>query len=853
MEADIRKIIAGLVFCILTPYCIYAQNTLYFSVSDTGQTKAIAEWGADTCWPSTDNMRQCIIHMGADQIDVIRLNFFLHEALTNGQLGADSKAKINNQLNIAAMAGTKPLVLSPATGEGVNTWYKNILGQLLKERWVAAMEAAQAYIGRAIYSAEPFNEPDYSPWGQGTQTNLYEILGLLQNSPNFSGTILAGASTLNSDSAKSWYDTIKSRVTVGSTHQLAGSTNSYVDFIQYVLANGDSPCNPELHSLAEAIYGAEYGLERGIWWGAAQRTRGLFVRSCKGKRLGYAENRGACTAAAVYRAPDGRTYGFAGGFERQGSLTPYRLVCTDQDVYFNGIGPIRQFMLPTTIDQETYADIEYGADILPPLDGNRWKIVNRKTGKTMQVAGGSLVDGGNINGAADIGALYQRWNIVRQRDGYYRLFNANSGRTAEVADWSLNNAANIRQWGKADNFLQSWFIDSAGGGYYYIRNAHSGKYMMDSGSNIYQWEATGNQNQQWQFIADNPPASGTLTAHYEFENNAHDSAGSNNGTTSGSPAYAPGVIGRAVDLDGTDDFVTLPTGIANSNDITIAAWVNWDGGSAWQRIFDFGNDTASYMFLSPSSADGTLRFAITMNGNANEQILDTDPLSVGQWVHLAVVLCGNTGLLYLNGTAAVAGQILLNPSDINPLKNYIGKSQWPDPLFNGRIDDFRIYNYALSAAEIACLSSPPFFTSDSILNTDGIERAPYAGQSLAEFVDAPQGTEGLTFSKESGPDWLVVANDGMLSGVPGDPDVGWNVFTVGVQNQMGLFDTASMTIHVLNVYSGVRGTEDLAGLAGQWLRTDCPDMPGCGGADLDGDGQVTLSDLSILAQNWLGE
>ncbi|HPY78421.1 MAG TPA: hypothetical protein PLQ45_11285 [Anaerohalosphaeraceae bacterium] len=126
MEADIRKIIAGLVFCILTPYCIYAQNTLYFSVSDTGQTKAIAEWGADTCWPSTDNMRQCIIHMGADQIDVIRLNFFLHEALTNGQLGADSKAKINNQLNIAAMAGTKPLVLSPATGEGVNTWYKNI-------------------------------------------------------------------------------------------------------------------------------------------------------------------------------------------------------------------------------------------------------------------------------------------------------------------------------------------------------------------------------------------------------------------------------------------------------------------------------------------------------------------------------------------------------------------------------------------------------------------------------------------------------------------------------------------------------------------------------------------------------
>lgn len=105
---------------------------------------------------------------------------------------------------------------------------------------------------------EPFNEPDY--WsGQGTPQHLYDIMVLLQSSPNFQGTELVGASTLSSDAAQSWCDVIKSPTTYGSTHQLAGATDSYVNFFLNVQANGDQAYNPELHSLAEAIYDAEYG------------------------------------------------------------------------------------------------------------------------------------------------------------------------------------------------------------------------------------------------------------------------------------------------------------------------------------------------------------------------------------------------------------------------------------------------------------------------------------------------------------------------------------------------------------------------------------------------------------------
>ena len=347
---------------------------------------------------------------------------------------------------------------------------------------------------------------------------------------------------------------------------------------------------------------------------------------------------------------------------------------------------------------------------------------------------------------------------------------------------------------------------------------------------------------------------GLADDYYEFENTPNDSTGSNHGTPTGNPVYTTGILGQAIDLDGSDDYVTLPAGIANTEDITIAAWVNWDGGGTWQRIFDFGNNTTQYMFLTPSSGSNTLRFAITgSGGGTREEVIETTGLAVGQWVHVAITLSGNTGKMYVNGALRdINTAMTIDPADFNPTVNYIGKSQYADPLFNGRIDDFRIYDYALSAIEIAALILPPSFTSDPINNLDGVELSDYVGTPLTAYVDTPSETD-LVFSKDSGPDWLTVSQDGSLSGMPTDSDVGSNVFTVRVTDNAGLYDSAQMTIQVDNIYSGVRGLEDLVGLTPQWLQTGCTDTPSCGGADLDGDFNVTLSDISILFYNWLGD
>ena len=192
-------------------------------------------------------------------------------------------------------------------------------------------------------------------------------------------------------------------------------------------------------------------------------------------------------------------------------------------------------------------------------------------------------------------------------------------------------------------------------------------------------------------------AQANMVARYEFDGNAAASVGTLHGATTGSPAYVAGHAGQAIDLDGTDDLVTLPAGVANSDDITIATWVNWDGGANWQRIYDFGTGTGQYLFLTPSSGSGTLRFAIKNGGS--EQVMETAALPVGQWRQVVVTLAGNIGRLYVNGAqVAASGTMTINPSDFNPTINYVGDSQFAsDPLFNGRVDGLYIYNYALTS------------------------------------------------------------------------------------------------------------------------------------------------------------
>jgi fibronectin type 3 domain-containing protein len=193
---------------------------------------------------------------------------------------------------------------------------------------------------------------------------------------------------------------------------------------------------------------------------------------------------------------------------------------------------------------------------------------------------------------------------------------------------------------------------------------------------------------------------------------ATDSTGNSwSGTLVGGPTWVAGKINNAVSLSGTTQYVTLPSGVINNlTACTISTWVNLNTVSNWARLFDFGSSQSNYMFLSPrNGANGKVRFAIRTSAVAEQVIDGAAALPASGWHHVAVVLDGTTGTLYVDGVQVGQNTAMtLSPASLGTTgNNYIGKSQFNDPYLNGAVDDFKIFGVALNAQQIASLAVPP--------------------------------------------------------------------------------------------------------------------------------------------------
>jgi hypothetical protein len=198
----------------------------------------------------------------------------------------------------------------------------------------------------------------------------------------------------------------------------------------------------------------------------------------------------------------------------------------------------------------------------------------------------------------------------------------------------------------------------------------------------------------------------TLVAAYGFNEGTGtttaDASGNGNVATLGGPTWtSQGKFGRALSFDGTNDLVTVADApsLDLSTAMTLEAWVYPASISGWRTVLMKEWNAAYYLYaaVSAGSVSGVPGTGVNISGW--QEIYGSSSLPLNTWSHLAGTFDGATLRLYVNGqpvtSRALNGQVL---TTANPLR-VGGNTEWGE-YFSGRIDEVRVYNRALSQAEI---------------------------------------------------------------------------------------------------------------------------------------------------------
>jgi hypothetical protein len=175
----------------------------------------------------------------------------------------------------------------------------------------------------------------------------------------------------------------------------------------------------------------------------------------------------------------------------------------------------------------------------------------------------------------------------------------------------------------------------------------------------------------------------------------------NNGTLNGATRSTAGKFGGALSFNGVNAWVTVPD--ANVLDLTtgmtMEAWVQPSAlGSAWRTVMM--KEQPNQLIYALYAGDGSGRAAPFIYTNTDRGVSGTTATPVNAWTHLAATYDGANLRLYVNGvqsaSLAITGSILASTGVLR----IGGNGTWNNEWFAGLIDEVRLYNRALSAAEI---------------------------------------------------------------------------------------------------------------------------------------------------------
>ncbi|HMA59580.1 MAG TPA: LamG domain-containing protein [Halanaerobiales bacterium] len=196
------------------------------------------------------------------------------------------------------------------------------------------------------------------------------------------------------------------------------------------------------------------------------------------------------------------------------------------------------------------------------------------------------------------------------------------------------------------------------------------------------------------------------------------SGNGNDGTLEGDPQWVDGRHGKALDFDGSSDYVAIDNLYYNSGGeipyLTVSAWVKIpEGGGSWS-ILDY--DRSEYFTFAEGRlvTDGTVEFDTTSSGGSVDDFGGTTNIEDGNWHHVAAVFDSsdtNDKKIYVDGELdneknAYGDGVALGTGVTR--YGFIGDGSEASSFdggrnslyYQGKVDEIRLYHRALSDSEI---------------------------------------------------------------------------------------------------------------------------------------------------------
>lgn len=180
--------------------------------------------------------------------------------------------------------------------------------------------------------------------------------------------------------------------------------------------------------------------------------------------------------------------------------------------------------------------------------------------------------------------------------------------------------------------------------------------------------------------------------------------GSNDGNIVGNPKKVEGKIEEALEFNGSSDFIDCGNdeSLNITDAITIEVWIKpksaGEGGPNAGPVCKAESGVDPWSWQLRYNAPGSfMGFQFNANPGGSTWISVQEKLSPGNWHHIAGTFDGKEIICYLNGVEKQKGKIAAISGGNG--RFFIGQDGWVN-VFNGVIDEVRIYNRALNENEI---------------------------------------------------------------------------------------------------------------------------------------------------------